>query len=186
MNEITVKEALRAAADHLGMYERIEGYLNGTSSDAATEVEALLRCFNIVESELAFDYLPLYAEETVESETGVVPYAQLSGSVVRVVNVEDEWGNQAPFRLFPTYLKTQGGRLKIRYTYSPTKKNLNDESDYHLHVSARLFGYGIAAEYSLALGLFEESAVWDKKYKDAIAAVYNVKPCRVIRSRRWV
>lgn len=39
--------------------------------------------------------------------------------------------------------------------------------------SPRLFAYGIAAEYCLACGLFEEAAVWDKKYKDALTAAYR-------------
>ncbi len=186
MNKITVKEVLIAAANHLGIAASVQAYFNGMNLMDTEEVDALLRCFNLVESELAFDYLPLYVEEEVETETGVVYYSELSNAVVRVVKVEDEWGNDSPFRLFPEYLKTQGGRVKIRYAYAPTPKTLTGESDYRLYASVRLFSYGVAAEYALAQGLFEDAAVWDKKYKDAITAAYRAKPCRVIRSRRWV
>lgn len=186
MNKITVKEVLLAAAAEVGVYDSVLAYLENGSVSGKEETEALLRCFNLVENELALDYLPLYAEEELETGTGCVYYRELSRSAVRVVKVEDAWGNEASFRLFPEYLKTQGGKIKIRYAYSPVKKTVNDESDYHMYASVRLFAYGIAAEYSLSLGLFEEAAVWDKKYKDAVTAAYKVNPCRIIQSRRWV
>lgn len=162
----------------------VEGLVETTEGKKLAE--ALVRCFNIVESELAVDYLPLLFEEEFETETGVVYYSELARSVVRVVKVTDAWGNEAPFKLFPEYLKTQAGQVKVRYTYAPREKTLSDSSDYLLYASVRLFAYGIAAEYSLSCGYFEDAAVWDKKYKDAIAAVYRKKPCRKIQSRRWV
>ena len=104
---------------------------------------------------------------------------------VRIIRVTDEYGNSVPFKLFPQYLRTQPGRVNVSYTYTPREKNAEEESDFVLSVSPRLFAYGIASEYSLAAGLFEEAAVWDKKYKDALAAAYRSKPSRIIRSRRW-
>ena len=182
---MTVKEIVIAAAAELGLCDRVQAYLDGSVEDGKEETEALVRCFNLVESELALDYLPLYAEETLETQTGAIEYATFARSVVRVLKVTDEWGNSAPFRLFPTYLKTQGGKINVRYAYAPAIKTIEDESDYIVQASVRLFAYGIAAEYTLACGLFEDAAVWDKKYKDAIAAAYRSAPTRKIRSRRW-
>lgn len=186
MNKITVKEVLLQAATEVGIYESVYDYLEKGNESGKADTETLLRCFNLVENELALDYLPLYAEETVETSTGCVYYSELSRTAVRVVKVEDEWGNDVPFKLFSEYLKTQGGKLLIRYAYAPQKKALNDESDYRMYASVRLFAYGIAAEYSLSIGLFEEAAVWDKKYKEAVTAAYRANPCRIIQSRRWV
>ncbi|MBQ8309068.1 MAG: hypothetical protein IJX96_04465 [Clostridia bacterium] len=182
---MTVKEILKAAAVELGMATEVEAYFDGTYPDGITAVTDLLRCFNLVENELAIDYLPLYAEEEVESDTGAIYFSSLSRSVVRILRVCDEWGNDAAFKLFPDYLKTQGGKVAIRYTYTPKEKTVDGVSDFASNVSLRLFAYGIAAEYSLASGLFEDAALWDKKYKDAITAAYRSNPCRRLRSRRW-
>ena len=185
MKNFTVKEIVLSAAADVGVYEQVKAYFDGDND--STEANKLLRCFNLVESELALDYLPLYAEDTVYTETGTVPYTKLTRHAVRVVEVTDEWENKVAFRLFPEHLKTQaGGTLRIRYAYAPVEKTLHDDSDYHLWVSVRLFSYGVAAEYCLAHGLFEEAAVWDKKYKDAIAAACREKPTRIMQSRRWV
>ena len=90
------------------------------------------------------------------------------------------------FSVFPEYLKTDVGKVKIRYTYTPEEKVIKDDSDYVLYVSQRLFVYGILAEYCLGEGMFEEAAVWDKKYKDAIRAACKAVPCTRIKSRKWV
>lgn len=182
---MTVKEILLAAAGELGILGEVEGFLSGTSTDGETEANALLRCFNLVENEVALDYLPLLAEEEMESDAGVIYYSALSREAVRVLGVRDEWGNEVPFTLFPEYLKTQPQKVCVRYSYLPKAKTFEDKSDFTLNASVRLLSYGVAAEYALANGMFEEAAVWDKKYKDAIKAAYCSKPSRRIRSRRW-
>lgn len=182
---MTVKEIILAAASELGIGDEVGAYLSGASTDGEVQAKALLRCFNLVENEVALDYLPLLAEEELETETGAVYYASLSREAARVVGVWDEWGNSVPFTLFPDYLKTQPNKVRVRYTYLPQEKSFNDKSDFTLQASVHLFAYGVAAEYALASGLFEEAAVWDRKYKDAIKAAYCAKPTRRIRSRRW-
>lgn len=182
---MTVKECVKLAAGELGIGDSVNAYVDGTSDEGKQETETLLRCFNIVENEVALDYLPLYCEEEIAAETGVVRYAALSRSVVRVLRVTDEWGNKAPFRLFPEYLKTLPGKVRVLYTYTPKEKTLSDDSDFILQVSPRLLGYGMASEYCLAAGLFEEAAVWEKKYKDALTAAYRSGSSKTLRSRRW-
>lgn len=182
---MTVKEILIAAAENLGFADKVSAYLNGTSTDAEAEAKNLLRCFNIVENELALDYLPLTCEEEILSEAGVIYFSEFTRSIVRVLKVQDRFGNDVPFKLFPKYLKTQPRQVTITYTYTPYEKNFDDESDFVLHASVRMLAYGVAAEYSLAIGLFEEAAVWEKKYKDAISAAYRATKSKTIRARRW-
>jgi len=182
---LTVNEILVLAAGELGVEEKVKNYLDGTNEEGKSLTEGLLRCFNLVENEVALDYLPLYCEEDVESETGAIRFDELSRGAVRILRITDESGNKLPFKLFPEYVKTQAGSVTVAYTYAPVKKAIGDDSDFVVQASPRLFAYGVASEYCLASGLFEEAAVWDKKYKDALAAAYRAKPSRIIRSRRW-
>ncbi len=181
---MTVKEIILLAANEVGCGEKVQAYLAG-GTDGEAETLALLRCFNLVENELALDYLPLTAEEEVASDTGAIAFSALSKPAVRVVKVTDEWGNEAPFKLYPDKLKTLPGAVKIEYTYTPTEKDLNGVPDDTRRTSIRLFAFGVAAEYCLATGAYEESAVWDKKYKEAIEATYRCLKARKIQSRRW-
>lgn len=178
---MTVNDCVKLAAVELGISEALE------SGEAAEKILSLLvKCYNIVENELALDYLPLTAEDEVETATGTVEFSVLKENAVRICKVADESGEAVKFKLFPTYLKTQPGKLKIWYTYTPQEKVADDKCECALGVSARMIAYGVAAEYCLCMSLYEESAVWDKKYKGAIEAVYKATPSKRIQSRRWL
>lgn len=184
---MTVKECVELAATELGIIEEVSAWLSGESSEEGRKkTELLTVCFNVVENELALDYFPLLAEDTLESEGGIVTFSALQNDAVRITKVTDEWGNPVPFRIFPAYLKTQPGKVCVAYTYTPKKKTVDEESDFAVFASARLMAYGMAAEYATATGAFEDAAVWDKKYRDGIRAAYRVQRCERIRSRRWV
>ena len=182
-----VKECMEVAAVKLGLEESLQTYFEETATaEDAKKVELLLTCFNIVENELALDYFPLHAEDTLLSSGGVIKFSELSKPAVRITKVTDTWGNSVPFQLFPDFLKTQPGEVRVAYTYAPEKKTAAGASDFSSSVSARLIAYGMAAEYTMATGLFEDSVVWDKKYKEGIRAAYRLQSCKRIRSRRWV
>lgn len=183
---MTVLECVKAAAVELGLTAEVEAYLQDRNAESKTAVENLVRCFNLVENELATDYLPLFAEDTLETATGAVYYADLERAPVRIVKVFDGTGEEVAFQLFPDFLKAEAGKLRIRYSYMPKEKTIDSSSDFLLSVSVRLFAYGIAAEYALASGRYEEAAIWGKKYKNAIYAAYRKKPIRKIQSRRWI
>ncbi|MBQ8292099.1 MAG: hypothetical protein IJX88_06330 [Clostridia bacterium] len=182
---MTVMECIEAAATELGIGQRTREYLEGVSTEGEEEAKTLLKCFNLVENELALDYLPLFAEEDISTDTGAVFYSALERAPVRIVRITDEAGESLPFTVFPEYFKAAAGRLTVRYAYTPTEKTFTDESDFKLFASVRLFAYGMAAEFLFLSGAFEEAAAMDKKYKEAIAAAYRSKPSRRLASRRW-
>ncbi len=183
---IYVKDAVLEAARTLGLVEDVENHLNGgTSAVGERDCNVLLAAFNRVERELATDYLPILAEETVVASNGEIPYEILDGKIVRVICVEDEWGNSLKYKLFPDRVTTKAGKVKLTYALLPTEKGIDDCSDYQLNATRSLFAYGMAAEYALAVGELERASVLDKKYKDAVQAAYRTMPCKKLRSRRW-
>lgn len=176
-----VKNIMKKAASLLGNADDLLDYLNGVSGVGNTgekQAELLLNCFNLVENELALDYLPLIKKESYTPQNGKIFYSQFSSSVVRILDVENELGQKVDFRLFATYMEVDATVANVRYAYTPTEKAINGESDYKLAASERLLAFGMAAEYLSALGLLEEASVWDKKYKEGIqAAIEWDKKC---------
>ena len=164
-----VKEIVLAAANALGIKDEVGAYFAGTSLVQKKEGDRLLACFNIV-----------------ESETGRLEFAAFKFAPVRIVRVMNEAGESVRFSVYPEYLKTEVGKLTVRYTYTPEEKTIDGKSDYVLYASERLFVYGILAEYCLGEGLFEEASAWDKKYKEALKAACKAVPCTRLKSRRWV
>ena len=185
--KISVKEAVCEAAQALGIWEWVQAYLDGGDSEMGEkDTNVLVECFNRVQNELALDYLPLLAEDELMTATGVIAYTELMHPATRILCVENEVGESVKFKLFPNRLETQEGKVKVFYAYAPTEQDIDGVCEYETGVSKRLFVYGMAAEYFSACGLFEEAAVWDRKYKAAIEAAYKKRPSRKIRSRRWI
>ena len=182
-----VKDVIILAAEEIGVADKVEAYLSQGDTSGETIAKALLRCFHLVENELALDYFPLYVEEVVLTETGKIFFSELSETPVRIELITNSEGNRAQFTLFPDYIKLEKpDTYTLVYCYAPQKKEIEGDSSFQTTISERLFAYGIAAEYCAACGLYEEGAVWDTKYKDAIKAAYKKKPCRIMRTRRWV
>ena len=183
---MTVKEVVLAAATEIGCRTEVEAYYNTGALNGEWKAKRLLECFNLVENELALDYLPLYAEDKIASGTGKIFYKNLTHDAVRIIGVTDSFGAAKKFTLYADHLITLPGTTNVFYTYTPKTKGIDEESDFYLYVSPRLLAYGVVAEYYLALGLITEAGVWDKKYKDAIEALYRSKTNKRIAGRRWV
>lgn len=181
-----VKDVVLLAADMLGLKERVDAYLNHGDEDGERDTNLLLRSYNTVESELALDYLPLHCEDVVQTDTGRITYGTLSMPPVRLLRVTDEDGKSVAFKIFPDYFQVETlGEVRVSYTYAPMKKSVGDDGEYKVQASERLIAYGMAAEYCLWKGLFEEASAWEKKYKDALKKAYEAKPSKIMRSRRW-
>ena len=183
---MTVKECVLETAALFGIQGIVWDAIDHSSDEGVEEARILVRAFNHVENELALDYLPLVIEEELETKTGAVYYSELKRSAVRVLAVTDGQGNDLPFTLFPEFVKTEAGKVRIRYSFTPEEKAISEKSEFTLYASKRLFVYGMAAEYCVETGAFEEAAVWDKKYKDAIKAAYRAHSAKKIKARRWV
>ena len=181
-----IVDIVRSAAWYLGVLDKLDAYLDEDDDEWYTLAQDLLRAFNNVEKQLALEYLPLYEKEYFETETGEVCFDEFSYPVIRIVNVYNEQGEKQAFTLMPYYLRTTPGVLSIEYAYTPYEKDLYEQTDHHLHVAQPLYVYGILAEYYLSRGEFEQAAIWDKKYKDAISATYQTQKGKRMPSRGWV
>lgn len=181
-----VKDIVLSAAQVLGIQEGVASYFDGSAETFKREGELLLACFNAVECGLALEYLPLYAEDELLTPTKRLEFSSFTYAPVRILNVADQKGNAVAYTLYPKYLNAQVGRLKVTYTYTPDKKDIDGESDFSLLVADTLFVYGVLAEYCMAEGRFEEASEWDKKYKEAIESVIRTRSCKRLSSRRWV
>ena len=181
---MTVKEVVMLAAEELGIAAEVKEYFEDGASTWEMKAERLLACFNLVENELALDYFSLKKTELVSSN-GKINFSSLENAPVSIISVTDAENNPYEFALFANYIQTVAGAVNVTYSYTPNKKTIGENSDFSGEVSARLMSYGIAAEYSLGIGAFEEAALWDKKYKDAISVLYKRSKGGRMPSRRW-
>ena len=104
-----VKDVLCLARELLNLPIEVQRCLGGETGEdwVQQEVDTLLQCFNVVEKDLAVDYLPLYNEDTVQTATGSIFYTSLTRKPVRILGVKDGNGSTLKYTLFPEYIKTE-------------------------------------------------------------------------------
>ena len=95
-----VREILCAAAGMLGRADAAAFLTDGVGADVRAlegEVSALLRAYNLTESETALVYRPLRLSEKVSSADGTIAYSAFSERPVNVEKVRKECYNSQIF-----------------------------------------------------------------------------------------
>lgn len=183
---MTVREIVLLAAKILGIEEGVTAYFEGESNEMQRQAERLVAAVHLAECSLALDYVPLHAEDEVYAMSGRVEFSDLENSPVRILGVSDVYGEPIAYTLYSQYLKTTPGVVKVKYTYTPRVKGLDEACDFDLLSSDSILVYGTLSEYCLGEGLVAEAAEWDRKWKDLIATIYHTEKCKRLSSRRWI
>lgn len=172
--------------DVIAIAEELSGRSDLKSAgESSEEVKLLLRCFNLVENEIALDYLPLRIRETF-SAGKEIPFSAFSHAPVSVKGVKDFAGGEVGFELlFDRVVLSRACECEIDYAFAPAEKTMDDDSDFSGPVSARLMAYGVASEFARARGLFAEAVSFDKRYRDALSSAGAPRRALRMRGRRW-
>lgn len=146
----------------------------------------LLRCANNCLSEIASEYLPLINEKTVKASGGKIMYSALGTTIYDVIDVKSEDG-KAEFELMPSFIKVEkDGEYTVKFCYCPGELTEDDDVPMSLLITDRVIAYGIAAEYMLINGFYEEAVTFDRVFKDALNRAAYGKKERRVKSRRWL
>ena len=187
--DLSEELAARAASEEAASGETDASSGSDSAAELSEDARSLLRCYRIVENEVALDYFPLEKTEKFSSLGGKVQYAVFSSSPVNIVDVKDADGNRIGFTAYAAYLDVSGvtGSVSVTYAYAPPQAELGDEVAFPARISGRILAAGICSEFLLTCGRYAESEVWEGKFRDALRAtgVFRRKLCSM-RSRRWV
>lgn len=185
---MTVKSILKLVSSLLNRKDFLS-YLNtGNSTDVNLkgEIDTLVACYNVVAEELSTIYDKIMYTQKLTVSNGVLKYTQFTYNPVKILSVKDNDGKDVECEILPTELRTKTNRIVVDYTYIPNKRKLDDESDFkNTPLKERVFAYGIATEYSLIKGSYEEASLWHDKYTSAIRNSLSIKGVSKIKGRAW-
>lgn len=136
-----------------------------------TVKDTLLRCYNIVEQELATDYFPILEVDKFFHVNDKIYYKDFSRKPYMIRGIQDFHGDKVNYVLHSEYLELQknydGGTFFVKYYYIPEEKELYSTCTYGAEYIS-IFKYGVAAEYCLQQGSFDLAAIYNQKYKERI------------------
>ncbi len=187
-----IKEVLTLAAFYLQLEDVLalphlkESYLGDDIGAGGAEktLSQLIRCAFLAAGQIAAEYYPLIAVETVTTDNGAIKPESLKNRLIEVRRITQ---NKQPvkFKEYPSAIRTVGGKVEIEYSYLPGEMTLNGETGFGDKIGARIIAYGTAAEYCLVTGLFEEASIWEKRFKDSLQSVQRKKSEVLIKPRIW-
>ena len=147
-------------------------------------LQKLVGCVNLSLCELAEEYLPLTARQSVAAG-GTVPYASFAHSPVQILSAKQGGNVRYVYRPDGVEFETEG-EVEVEYTYRPDERGFLDEVETGSgHIGVRTLAYAACAEYCLQNGDYDEAQVWDKRYKDNLLNALSKKSEISIKKREW-
>lgn len=156
------------------------------SDEQSSVVKTMLFCCNAVENELARHYFPLENTQELISTTGNYAYTAFTYNPVRIIEVTQN-GKPAAYTINPTGLRSDSGKITVRYKYVPSKKSIDGDSAFDgMRVDEALIAAGAASEYCLLNGEISLAELWESKYRIRIDRAMKNFTGLSIPPRRWV
>ena len=176
-----VKNILSLACSFIGE-EEIADLIETMPDDE--RIAKLLKIFNLVRNEVASEFLPVLESEELDIKDFKLPFSAFKFKPLKIIMVKDRFGRKLKFRAFPDYLMVQASRAKVTYSYQPAEVNLEDEIDDNL--PERVYAYGVAREYLMREGMFEDAEIFEVRFKNSLQVLLRKNSSTFLARRRWV
>lgn len=151
------------------------------------EIEKLIKCANVIYQEIANGYIFLNHTETLKPEDCKISYSRLEKRIIDVVSVK-ACGRAVQWKHYPTYIKLKSNEaVEVEYYYKPEKIGLEDEVLYCTRLDKSTFAYGVASNYCMINGMYEEAVTFDTKFRERLGQTISEhrKPFYV-KCRKWL
>lgn len=151
------------------------------------EIDTMVKCVNMTVSEIATDYMPIRCVESVAAVNGVIVLDTLLNRLIKVISVKAN-GGDVKWRIYPEFIKIEdcvNSKCDIDYCYLPEQVSLDGNVNLPAQITPELMTFGALAEYCLIGGRYEDSMIYDRRYKESLKeACRNKKEIRV-KARIW-
>ncbi len=184
-----IKDIIKLSATYLNR-EDVLSYLEGNTQtvdeNILFQIDTFTRCANVIISELASTYFPLYTTEDFCTNNKKVYYKDLSERVLSIEGVLDVNGKNYDYTHFVEYFKTELSQGVVKYRYLPNNYGLEDEIGYsEKDVAVRVLCFGTLGEFCLTERRFDESVMWRNRFTEEIASILAPKNA-VVKQRRFL
>ena len=172
------KNILKLTATFLGL-DDVTTYLSDTtltpSSEVLKDINQLIIFTNYVLRELTRDYYPLkYNETKTSNQNSEIAFNTLSKTAISINEVKNKLGLSARYTLFPDHITLENPNTEytIFYNYCPAAiSTISDSLTLPLGLDYFIVCYGVASEYSLSKGLYEEASMWENRFINSLKSI---------------
>lgn len=183
---MSVKDIIILACDFTENQELGQALTNSSTLDDEQLLlqENLVKCFNLVNNEIASEYIPIIKCERVKPQDFKVEFSNLSNKVLQIISVRDTFGRKVRFKVYDNYLMAFASSVDIIYQTLPD--TLLITSEFNSTLPDRVYAYGVAREYYFQQTLFDEADIWEDRFKNSLSVLQRKKSETKIPQRRWL
>lgn len=168
----------------------VKGVASNTNPTADAETLADVDLFttlaNLVIRELAGTYIYMKATQNFTTNNKRIAYSSFTVSPVEILAVYDANGISVSYKENREYLEVAFSSVSVEYAYIPSNYSLSQEIGYsEKEISITALSFGVAGEYCLATGRFDEAVMFRKRYSDAIEQ-FCLPKNRKVKRRGWL
>lgn len=146
----------------------------------------LVKCFNLVYSEIATDYFPLITMENIKVSNKSFNLNELQNNFHKIIKIECNDKIVDKYEIYDSILYLDNGEYKIVYAYTPTKVTLNSEiNNFNGKIVDRVFAYGLNKEFCFISGLYSEAESYKTKFEQGLESASRLKRNIKLPKRRW-
>ena len=183
---ITVNNVLLKAADILNITTAID-LENVTPADVfSSELTLLLRCMNLTLEEVARDYFPLLYKESLTPVDGVIANTAFTKTPVEIYSVKKD-GIAVEYALYPDGMHLlANAEHEIIYGYLAGDKTIEEVVEVHPKVTEGLLVLGTLMNYCVATSKYEDSLIYEKRFRETIREKIKKSGELKLPERRWI
>lgn len=187
---MTVKDIIKLVCDFVGERELL-AKLESTEAVTYTsreqeKLDLMVRCFNLVNQEIASDYLPFLTKEEIDVNNSILNFSTLDKTLINVYEIKNKIGMNLKFKLFPNYVEVFGHARSIVYSFLPSEKTLTDNVEIYNGLSKRVYAYGVASEFLLVDGVSDDAEIWEDRFKQSLFVLSRRCGEHILPARSWI
>jgi len=184
-----VKRILKLSASMLQLHdiEDIVDRVEMLEDVDNVDLKLLLNCVNLINDTIATDYINLKETLNITNISGRLKYKDLTDKhIYKIISVKDAFDNGLAFKADMNGITCPTGDIKITYSYFPKTVGFNDEINcYGCSLTERVFAFGVVSEYLFIKFNYDDAAIWDDRFKNAMKNIVRHRKEIIMPKRRW-
>ena len=180
---VNVKDIVGQVLVRLGIDDRYD--IDNIPEDDS-EIAIIVKCLNMIVSEIASDYVEVLHTETMQVVNNIIPYENFSNRLICVKKIILENGLKVNYKLYPTHIKLDNcSSAEVTYCYLPKELSLKDIVDLPPNITLLALVFGTLGEYCLINGRYEDSMIYDKRYREMLRVANRATKEIKLKARSW-
>ena len=170
------------------IFSLVSNFVNdGDLESNSKKKKVMMTCIENVIQEIALDYSScVYQEKILLSKGERFTFDKLSKTIVNMRKLYKD-GYATTFKLFNDGVEVDnGGEYVISYNYLPfIDFDAEVVVGFSPCLTERVVAYGVAAEYLLNEGRYEEASLWDSRFREGVRALTRPYRKLILKKRAW-